>query len=840
MVLHGKPCGRVGRCRDYLERACVKAGSFFCPQSDVPSTVARATILLVRVRLRRRVLVAFGVSAAAAVLVALAFGPLVRSKVAASAARRHLDVNVGAVRAGWFAVRLLDCSVRPHGLSSIHAHVDEVRVGLGLRLGVKRIDLRGAEVALTGSPEVIRDEWRTWHEAQAEATVRSGPSTPIEASGVSLRWVDPESGGVGAELLGITGSRVSREAKIALMEGHARFGRAAIDLSDAAAELDAQGMLVRAHANALAIGWDASVDQVRPPDAPASEPIAPTAAPAATAHSTRTARRPHPPPPSSADAGAPLLSLPDLRSARARASAIVSLLTERIQQSADLGVDALTWKITQDPRRMALTIGPGPVSFVRTESSLELRYSSAGHVASTPLALRILLPTDGSDVVMTVDGGPIAIPLLGVKEGGGGLVDVDRTSVAGRVRVVLAGDGGSLIFDADAAANGLSLSHPSLALDVVRGLDVALRARGAISASGQMRLDDFAVTLGALHLAGSGVLDQTPDHVVAAARFDVPSTACQSLLDSIPAALLPTLQGSAMTGTFGAHGSFAFDTRSLDSLELNYEVNDRCRLIHVPPALAPDRFTEPFVHRIYLPDGTTAEQMSGPGTSNWTSLEHVSPYMQIAVLTTEDGAFPKHHGYNHAAIRASIISNLKARRFARGASTITMQLAKNLFLSRDKTLSRKLEEVVLTDYLEQTFAKDEILELYLNVIEFGPAVYGIASAAEYYFGRTPAELDLAECLFLSTLLPAPLRYAGMREGEQPPDGWMRTIHMLMEVAHRRGLLTDAELAEGESEPIVFWHGGPRPPPRAAIHARPPAAGQDSDIPDPFENVPDAP
>ncbi len=283
-----------------------------------------------------------------------------------------------------------------------------------------------------------------------------------------------------------------------------------------------------------------------------------------------------------------------------------------------------------------------------------------------------------------------------------------------------------------------------------------------------------------------------------------------------------------------------FDTRAVDDLELDYDVKDRCSLTQVPAALDHDHYTRPFSHRIYLPDGTTADEVTGPGTPDWTPLEEISPYMQTAVLTTEDGAFPKHHGYNHAAIRASIIANLKARRFVRGASTITMQLAKNLFLSREKTLSRKLEELILTDYLEQAFSKDEMMELYLNVIEFGPSVYGITAAADYYFGRTPAELDLAECLFWSSLLPAPLRYSAMRDGDQPPDGWMHTIHALMEVERKRGLITDAELSEGQDEQVVFWHGGQHPSPRAAVRTRNPVTGTDLDIPDPFESVPDAP
>ena len=232
------------------------------------------------------------------------------------------------------------------------------------------------------------------------------------------------------------------------------------------------------------------------------------------------------------------------------------------------------------------------------------------------------------------------------------------------------------------------------------------------------------------------------------------------------------------------------------------------------------------MHRIYLPDGSTADELTGPGTPNWTPLEDISPYMQVAVLTTEDGGFPRHHGFNHAAIRASILANLKARRFVRGASTITMQLAKNLFLTREKTLSRKLEELVLTDYLEQTFTKDEIIELYLNIVEFGPAVYGITSAAEYYFGRSPAELDLAECLYLSSLLPAPLRYAAMRDGAGPPEGWMRTLRTLMQIANRNGLITEAELAEGLQEAVAFYHGGPHPEPRTPVRARPHIEGDD--------------
>ncbi len=526
--------------------------------------------------------------------------------------------------------------------------------------------------------------------------------------------------------------------------------------------------------------------------------------------------------------------MPDLRSGRAAVAVLASVLADRIPGGADIGVDALTLKFTRAPDGVALSIGPGPLSIARSPSALEIEFTTGQATTNTPLSVRATIPTDTGDATLALEGGPVSLGLLGIKEGAAGLVDVTRATVAGKAKAVLAGDGTAVTFDGDWAARGLSIENGRLATDVVRDLDLQVRARGALTAPGELRLDDFNVNLGAIHLGASGVLDQGPDHVVAAFRFEVPTAACQALLDSVPTALLPGLQGTSIAGTFAARGRFAFDTRALEDLELGYDIDDRCRVVEVPPSLARERFKQPFTHKIYLPDGSIGARTTGPGTTNWTALDQISPYMQVAVLTTEDGAFPRHHGFNHASIRASVVANLKARRFVRGASTITMQLAKNLFLSRDKTLARKVQEVVLTDYLEQAFSKEELMELYLNVIEFGPALYGITAAADHYFGRTPAELNLAESLFLSSLLPAPRRYAAMRDAGEIPDGWSRTLHSLMQVAHRVGLITDAELAEGMSETVVFWRGGDRPQPRPPVHARTPLG---ADVDDPGVAVP---
>jgi membrane peptidoglycan carboxypeptidase len=147
-----------------------------------------------------------------------------------------------------------------------------------------------------------------------------------------------------------------------------------------------------------------------------------------------------------------------------------------------------------------------------------------------------------------------------------------------------------------------------------------------------------------------------------------------------------------------------------------------------------------------------------------------------------------------------------------------MQLTKNLFLARDKTLSRKIEEVILTDYLEQAFRKDDLMELYLNVIEFGPDVYGVKRAAAYYFGRRPEELNLPESFFLASIMPSPIRYGRyLRDSGQVSEGWLRHVRALMEIAAKNGKVSRAELEEGLAQPIVFVRpGDPPPAPRKPV------------------------
>jgi monofunctional biosynthetic peptidoglycan transglycosylase len=143
---------------------------------------------------------------------------------------------------------------------------------------------------------------------------------------------------------------------------------------------------------------------------------------------------------------------------------------------------------------------------------------------------------------------------------------------------------------------------------------------------------------------------------------------------------------------------------------------------------------------------------------NWTDLKDVNRDLLYAIVLSEDAHFFSHNGIDYDALIAALAENIKSQEWRFGASTISQQTAKNLYLTNNKTLSRKLQELLITYRLEDALSKNEILELYLNLIEFGPELYGIGNACAYYFNNTPADINAAEGAYLALLMPSPRKY----------------------------------------------------------------------------------
>jgi monofunctional glycosyltransferase len=144
-------------------------------------------------------------------------------------------------------------------------------------------------------------------------------------------------------------------------------------------------------------------------------------------------------------------------------------------------------------------------------------------------------------------------------------------------------------------------------------------------------------------------------------------------------------------------------------------------------------------------------------TQSWAPLTQVSRHLVHAVVAAEDPRFFGHEGIDWEAVRESVETDVKRRGFVRGGSTITQQLAKNLFFTTRKSLVRKLREMIVAGWIEEDLSKPRILELYLNVIEWGDGIYGCGAAAARYYGKPVGSLDEAEAAGLAAMIPSPRR-----------------------------------------------------------------------------------
>ncbi len=174
-----------------------------------------------------------------------------------------------------------------------------------------------------------------------------------------------------------------------------------------------------------------------------------------------------------------------------------------------------------------------------------------------------------------------------------------------------------------------------------------------------------------------------------------------------------------------------------------------------------EKMNRAFKHTFYERGKPVRSFMVGPSNPSFTPLDQIPEIIQKAVMTGEDPAFFSHNGFYAEAIRQSIAQNYVRKRFARGGSTISMQLVKNVFLSRKKTLARKAEEILIVWLIEsqKITSKSRMLEVYLNIIEWGPGVFGIGEASQFYFTKSPAGLEPLECAFLASIVPMPKSYA---------------------------------------------------------------------------------
>jgi membrane peptidoglycan carboxypeptidase len=219
------------------------------------------------------------------------------------------------------------------------------------------------------------------------------------------------------------------------------------------------------------------------------------------------------------------------------------------------------------------------------------------------------------------------------------------------------------------------------------------------------------------------------------------------------------------------------------------------------PLPAIERLKGDFVHRVETPDGSTRAIVVSAASPDFIPLANVPPLFIRALLLAEDTDYYGHRGVDLRELPSALAANLGRGTFVRGASTIPQQLAKNLFLTRRKTLGRKVEEAALALLLDSALGKQRMLEIYLNVIEWGAGIYGLESAARHYFDREPSQLTPRQMVFLVSLIPGPVKYQrSFASGTPTPflEGLMSSLLAKLQSVHA---LTDEEYRAALEAPL---------------------------------------
>lgn len=296
---------------------------------------------------------------------------------------------------------------------------------------------------------------------------------------------------------------------------------------------------------------------------------------------------------------------------------------------------------------------------------------------------------------------------------------------------------------------------------------------------------------------------KTEEDTIYKLKVAIPKMKAQDFIVSLPDGLFTHFQGMEAEGNFEYNLDFMFNKNKPGQLIFDSKLKKENLRITKYGEANLNKINGEFIYRAIINNVLQRPVLVGAENPNYTPLDQISPYLQKCVLTSEDPSFFSHRGFINEAFKQSILKNIRTKKFSRGASTISMQLIKNVFLTREKTVSRKLEEILLVYILENNriASKERMLEVYFNIIEWGPNVYGIGEAAQFYFQKKPIDLTLKECLFLATIVPKPKKFMWQFDNEGNLKAFANQQQkFLSSLMLRRGILIPEDTI-GQSIPL---------------------------------------
>jgi penicillin-binding protein 1A len=284
--------------------------------------------------------------------------------------------------------------------------------------------------------------------------------------------------------------------------------------------------------------------------------------------------------------------------------------------------------------------------------------------------------------------------------------------------------------------------------------------------------------------------------------LEVPELEYGALVSALPAPFQPPADAPRPSG----HLSFSFGLAGplRDPASWTVEADlDLANLREAAKREPPVALRSPFSWRPEVARGEPPTIVVGPANPSFVPIADLPEHVIRAVTTSEDAGFFAHPGFDFEELRNAFAQGAEAGHVVRGASTITQQLAKNLYLSREKTLARKAREALVAVALEATVPKARLLEIYLNIAEWGPGLWGIGPAAQHYFGKPARDLTPREAAFLASIIPNPVRFHGYYDRGELDEAWTERLRTILLNMAQAGVLTEEQLAEALDAPLVF-------------------------------------
>jgi hypothetical protein len=352
-------------------------------------------------------------------------------------------------------------------------------------------------------------------------------------------------------------------------------------------------------------------------------------------------------------------------------------------------------------------------------------------------------------------------------------------------------DSGELHIDGYSSIQNLSVNHPKIANKDVVIKNARFDYRWIVGPR-FMALDSTS-TVQLNNIKCNPYVSYTNEtDKIYALQLNIPKMKANDFISSLPTGLFRHFEGMEAQGNFSYALHFEYNNHQPNDIIFDSKLKPEGLKITKYGEADLNKINGEFTYRAI--DNGVAQRpiVVGPSNPNFTPLNQISPYLQKCVLTSEDPSFFNHRGFINEAFKQSIAKNIKTKKFARGASTISMQLVKNAFLTREKTLSRKLEEILLVYILENNriSSKVRMLEVYFNIIEWGPNVYGIGEASRFYFNKIPQDLNVNQCLFLAGIIPKPKGFMWRLENAEKFKPFAQQHNdFLMRLMFKRNLIT---------------------------------------------------